>query len=294
MTLKQHLLERVSQDGPMSVADYMTECLLHPTHGYYVTRDPLGAQGDFTTAPEVSQMFGELIGLSLAQSWQDQGHPEHFTLAELGPGRGTLMADVLRVAQSVPDFRPSLRVHLVETSAPLRAAQRERLPDEELHWHDDIADIPSGPTLLIANEFFDALPIQQLIRAPQGWVERCVGLDPTGALAYADKGEVCSLADEVPGAADAPVGSVAEVSQARTDMAMRSVPPLTGVPAVCARAGAKPPMATAAVAVTPSPVIVARYSRRLIFRSRTAAASPSAHGCSGRSVSIMSDIRSSP
>ncbi|MGB3408873.1 MAG: SAM-dependent methyltransferase, partial [Jannaschia sp.] len=120
MTLRERLLSRIAATGPITVADFMADCLLHPTHGYYTTRDPLGVTGDFTTAPEISQMFGEMLGLCLAQAWLDQGRPTPFVLAELGPGRGTLMADVLRTTRGVPGFAPGAQVHLVEASPTLR------------------------------------------------------------------------------------------------------------------------------------------------------------------------------
>ncbi|MDJ0823524.1 MAG: SAM-dependent methyltransferase [Paracoccaceae bacterium] len=170
------LAAQIARQGPMSIAEYMAACLLHPKHGYYSTKDPLGAAGDFTTAPEISQMFGELLGLSLAQSWLDQGAPAPFTLAELGPGRGTLMADMLRATRGVPGFHNALSLHLVEASAPLRAAQAERLQEYAPHWHDSVDTLPQAPLFLIANEFFDALPIRQFQRDGAGWRERVVGL----------------------------------------------------------------------------------------------------------------------
>ena len=121
------LIRRIQHGGPITLADYMADCLMHPAHGYYATRDPFGQGGDFTTAPEISQVFGELLGLCLAQTWLDQGAPSAFTLAELGPGRGTLMADVLRATARVPGFHAAARVHLVETSPTLRARQRSTL-----------------------------------------------------------------------------------------------------------------------------------------------------------------------
>ncbi len=127
--LGEIMLRRIRATGPMTVAEYMAECLLHPEHGYYTTRDPLGAAGDFVTAPEISQMFGELLGLSLAQSWLDQGAPAPFALAELGPGRGTLMADLLRATARIPGFHAAMQIHLVEASRTLRAAQARVLPD---------------------------------------------------------------------------------------------------------------------------------------------------------------------
>jgi NADH dehydrogenase [ubiquinone] 1 alpha subcomplex assembly factor 7 len=173
--LRELLLRQIRAQGPISVAEYMTQCLLHPRHGYYTTRDPLGAAGDFTTAPEISQMFGELLGLWLAQVWMDQGAPTPFALAELGPGRGTLMADILRATSRVPGFHAGMSVHLIEASGPLRAAQALRVPGAV--WHDDVTTLPDDrPLLVIANEFFDALPIRQFLRVGAAWAERMVGV----------------------------------------------------------------------------------------------------------------------
>ena len=177
MSLLDHLRARIQLNGPMSVADYMSECLLHPEFGYYSTRDPLGPQGDFVTAPEISQVFGELIGLCLAQSWLDQGRPAQFALAELGPGRGTLMADILRATRSVPGFHDAAQVVLLEASATLRAVQADTLRNHTPRWIDTIADLPDLPLFLVANEFFDALPIRQFLRDGDGWRERLIGAE---------------------------------------------------------------------------------------------------------------------
>ena len=182
MSLRDHLLARIASDGPMSLADFMAEALLHPTMGYYTTRDPLGAAGDFTTAPEISQMFGELLGLCLAQAWLDQGAPTPFTLAEPGPGRGTLMADALRATRSVPGFHAAMRVHLIEASPTLRARQIAALDGIGITHHDRIETLPEAPLFLVANEFFDALPIRQYQRTATGWAERLIGARD-GALA---------------------------------------------------------------------------------------------------------------
>mgnify|MGYP006285579797 CR=1 FL=1 len=179
------LLRRIAADGPMSVAEYMAEALLHPEHGYYATRDPLGRAGDFTTAPEITQMFGELVGLALAQAWLEGGAPAPVTLAELGPGRGTLMADALRAAARVPGFRDAARLHLVERSAPLRAAQAEWLGGPDPVWLDAAEDLPEdAPLFVVANEFLDALPIRQFRRDPGGWREVMVTAQD-GRLAFA-------------------------------------------------------------------------------------------------------------
>ena len=169
------LSQRIAATGPMTLADYMAECLLHPTLGYYTTRDPFGRAGDFITAPEISQMFGELIGLCLAQVWLDQGQPPTFVLAELGPGRGTLMADALRATSMVPGFHAAAEICLVEASPVLRARQAKSLSGHRVTWCDGVQDLPKGPLYLIANEFFDALPIRQFQRAGRGWRERMVG-----------------------------------------------------------------------------------------------------------------------
>ena len=170
------LIRRIAATGPIRLADYMSDCLLHPDHGYYATRDPFGAAGDFTTAPEISQMFGEMLGLCLAQAWLDQGAPAAFTLAELGPGRGTLMADVLRATARVPGFHAAASVLLLEASPTLSARQRATLGSHPVTWTDSADALPKAPLFLLANEFFDALPIRQFTRAAQGWSETMVGL----------------------------------------------------------------------------------------------------------------------
>jgi len=175
-SLADILARRIAQTGPIRLSDYMADCLMHPDHGYYSTRDPLGASGDFTTAPEISQMFGELLGLCLAQAWLDQGAPAPFVLAELGPGRGTLMADLLRATRAVPGFHAAMRLCLVETSPTLRAAQAARLAPHHPHWFNRVEELPEGPLFLIANEFFDALPIRQFRRSGEAWAETVIGL----------------------------------------------------------------------------------------------------------------------
>lgn len=173
MTILSGVLKRIIADeGPMPLDRFMTLCLSHPQHGYYMTRDPLGAKGDFTTSPEISQVFGELIGVWVAQVWEQLGKPRHFALVELGPGRGTLMADVLRVLGKIDACKKAAEVHLVETSPALRAAQLERVP--QATWHSSVASLPGLPTLILANEFFDALPIRQFERIKGVVFERCV------------------------------------------------------------------------------------------------------------------------
>ena len=173
--LRDILIRRIRQTGPMTVAEYMAECLQHPQHGYYTTRDPLGSKGDFTTAPEISQMFGELLGLTLAQHWISSGAPDKIILTELGPGRGTLMADILRTTRAVPGFHQAIDLHMIESSSPLRDAQQKAIHPHNATWHTQLSELPDGPLYLIANEFFDALPIRQFQRADDGWQERMVG-----------------------------------------------------------------------------------------------------------------------
>ena len=174
--LKDLLVAQIRATGPISVADYMSTCLLHPVHGYYTSRSPFGATGDFVTAPEISQMFGELIGLALAQSWIAQGRPDRFTLAELGPGRGTLMADLLRATRNVPGFLDAAQIVLIEASGALIDLQRDTLAGYAVAWAVDPRDLPDQPLFLVANEFFDALPVRQFVRDGGAWRERQVGL----------------------------------------------------------------------------------------------------------------------
>ncbi|MBU2958751.1 SAM-dependent methyltransferase [Paracoccus sp. 1_MG-2023] len=178
--LAEQIALRIRATGPMPLSEYMRICLLDSRHGYYATRDPFGRAGDFTTAPEIHQVFGELCGLALAQAWMDQGSPSPFCLAEPGPGRGTLMADMLRAIRMAPGMRDAAQVALIEASAHLRQVQSQRLPDAR-HL-DRVEDLPAKPLFLVANEFIDALPIRQYQMTDDGWRERLVGLED-GALA---------------------------------------------------------------------------------------------------------------
>ncbi|MGL5362275.1 MAG: class I SAM-dependent methyltransferase [Bosea sp. (in: a-proteobacteria)] len=182
--LKREIIDLVRTEGPISVARYMGLCLGHPLHGYYTTRDPFGASGDFITAPETSQMFGELIGLWAGEVWRMMGAPASMRLIELGPGRGTLMADALRAARAVPGFIDALRVHLVEMSPVLRDRQAEALAGYAGHkprWHGELTEALDGPCIIIANEFLDALPLRQFVHQSGRWHERLVGLDASGS-----------------------------------------------------------------------------------------------------------------
>jgi len=164
----------IEHSGPISLARYMALCLSDPDFGYYTQGEPIGAAGDFVTAPEISQMFGELIGLWCAVTWRQLGAPAPVNLVELGPGRGTLMKDALRAIQAEPAFARALTPHLVETGARLRAAQQRTLTGTPATWHNDLTTLPPGPVLVLANEFFDALPAQQYEKREDGWRERQV------------------------------------------------------------------------------------------------------------------------
>ena len=172
--------------GPMPVSKYVELCLTHPQYGYYITRDPLGRAGDFTTSPEISQIFGELIGLWAASVWQMMGSPNRICLVELGPGRGTMMADILRAAKILPDFDAAVSVHLVETSPTLREMQRAKLGDsgKSVSWDNKLDDVPKIPSIYFANEFFDALPVRQAIKQGNNWHERTVGISAENKLQF--------------------------------------------------------------------------------------------------------------
>lgn len=206
--LRDEIAAIIAHEGPISVERYMALALSHPTLGYYMTRDPFGARGDFITAPEISQMFGELVGLWAQEAWRAAGSPSPAHLIELGPGRGTLMSDVLRVARISPPFFAAIDAHLVETSPALERAQRATLANVEtpVAWSADIALAPRGPSIILANEFFDALPVRHFVKTAGGWCERLVGLNDKGELAF-------GLADHVEPdlRVAAPEGAVIEV-----------------------------------------------------------------------------------
>ncbi|MCK9992961.1 MAG: NADH dehydrogenase [ubiquinone] 1 alpha subcomplex assembly factor 7 [Alphaproteobacteria bacterium] len=213
--LLSHIQSMIRAQGPITLAAYMGLALGHPKFGYYHSQTVFGAEGDFITAPEISQMFGELIGLWCVQRWRDMGSPREFLLCELGPGRGALMADALRAAKLAPDFLDAARLHLVETSPALREKQRLAIA-RPIIWHDRLADLPLLPALVIANEFFDALPIHQFERAPDGWRERMVTLDPqTDQLCFAlSPVPVADAAIFSAAVRTAPEGAIAEICPA--------------------------------------------------------------------------------
>ncbi len=193
MSMIERISERIKSEGAISTAEYIALCLLDPIDGYYPTRDPLGSDGDFITAPEISQMFGEVLGLWAIQCWQDMGSPKRVHLIELGPGRGIMMSDMLRAARLAPDFLAAIHVHLIEASAALEAVQAATLAHAgvPIAWATDLSGIPDGPCIIIGNEFLDCLPVRQFIQKDRfagaaGWHERIVTWDDDKkALAFA-------------------------------------------------------------------------------------------------------------
>ena len=211
MSLKHRLAEQIRQHGPMTMAQYMTACLHDPQDGYYATRPALGVEGDFITAPLVSQMFGELIGLWLVACWERLGRPSPVRLVEIGPGDGTLIGDILRAARLAPEFLAAADLWLVETSEPLRRLQADRLSNPAPRWASSLDEVPSSaPLLLVANELLDCLPARQFVRTDEGWAERLVGLGEAGELAF---GLSKSPADQA--LPEAGIGAVFEQSAAQ-------------------------------------------------------------------------------
>lgn len=209
-TLARRLLRRIAAGGPMSLAEFMALSLYDPAEGYYTAGRPIGRDGDFITAPEISQLFGELLGLWCADLWDRMGRPAPLRLIEIGPGRGTLLADLLRAAKVLPPFAAALELHLVEISPSLRAIQQEKLGTAT--WHESLESVPGGPFLLLANELLDALPLRQYERAPDAWRERLVGAEGE-ALRFVLSGPVPQAL--IPEACrDAPPGSVVETAPA--------------------------------------------------------------------------------
>jgi SAM-dependent MidA family methyltransferase len=198
MPLEVEIRRRIESAGSLPVAQYMALCLTHPEHGYYSKSLPIGAGGDFVTAPEISQMFGELIGLWAAAAWRAMGSPENVRLVELGPGRGTMILDALRAAKAMPAFRAALVLHMVEVSPALERLQRQALiaTDVPVSWHGSLEDVPDGPLIILANEFIDALPIHQAVMCADGWHERVIKVDDNGNLHFSIDRDPIPLFDE--------------------------------------------------------------------------------------------------
>jgi len=220
-SLEEVITERIRESGPLTLAEYMDLALAHPEYGYYMKGDPFGAGGDFITAPEISQMFGELLSLWSAVVWQSMGSPERINLVELGPGRGTLMSDVLRAAPSMPGFANALNVHMIETSPALKKRQQDALQGAPgaPQWHSTIEDVPDGPLIVLANEFFDALPIDQYFRAGQYWCPRVIDLKPEGDGFCFVLLPPYDAQDLPPGLEDVADGSMVEVCPTGLDVA---------------------------------------------------------------------------
>jgi SAM-dependent MidA family methyltransferase len=216
--LAEKIKALILANGPISVTDYFSLCLADPEYGYYKTREPFGQSGDFITAPEISQLFGEMIGIFLVQAWQRHGEPTPVNIAEIGPGRGTMMSDILRVIGKLsPALYDAASVHLVETSERLQKAQQQTLIAHKfkISWHDSFETLPEGFLLLAANELFDAIPIRQFVKTAQGFKERLVGLDAEGELMFAAGVAGIDPALLPPSAQTAPLGATFEVAPAR-------------------------------------------------------------------------------
>jgi len=213
--LARRIARRIAEQGPLPVSEFMAAALGDPEDGYYMRREPIGAEGDFITAPEVSQMFGELIGLWCAAVWQSMGAPNPVRWVELGPGRGTLAADALRaVSKTVPAFAAAADIHLVEASPVLRDHQRVALPAGTTPtWHETFESVPDGPILLVATEFFDALPVRQYVKAEDGWRERRIDLAEGGqSFVFVDR--PCPPPALAPVLASTHEGAVVEICEA--------------------------------------------------------------------------------
>lgn len=218
MTSSLHniLVTEILEQGPMNVERFMAQALAHPEHGYYMKQDPFGVDGDFTTAPEISQMFGELVGAWVADVWVQMGCPSSFTFLECGPGRGTLTADVMRVTKAVPGFHSAVHIHLLETSPVLKAKQHETLSAYKPVWHESLDAVPDrGPVIIIANEFLDALPIRQFQKIGKGWQERMVDYNQTEGFRFVSVSSDLDISDKAPIAGS---GDVFEFSPVRTEM----------------------------------------------------------------------------
>ncbi len=220
--LTRRLVRQIGQSGPISVADYMAACLFDPRHGYYTTRDPFGRGGDFVTAPEISQMFGELIAVWFVAAWQQTGAPQRFALAEIGPGRATLMRDMLRTWQkTVPEFLSSAEMFMIEASPRLAAIQKDALRDrpENMRWIARLEDTPELPLFLVGNELFDAIPVRQYVKTGRAWRERVVTLVGDEELSFGI-GAGALAPDALPAdASDRLEGSIFEIAPAREALA---------------------------------------------------------------------------
>ncbi len=216
--LEFEIRRRIESAGSLSVAQYMELCLTHPENGYYTGHAPIGSEGDFITAPEISQMFGELLGLWAATAWRAMGSPENLRLVELGPGRGTMILDALRAAKVMPQFRAAIVLHMVEISPPLERLQRQALitTDVPVYWHRSIEEVPDGPLIILANEFMDALPVNQAVMCADGWHERVIKVAADGNLQFGiDRDPIPLFHDFLP--SDMRPAKIGEIFEWRSD-----------------------------------------------------------------------------
>jgi SAM-dependent MidA family methyltransferase len=217
--LRERIVDLIRETGPLPVSQYMALCLFDPQAGYYMSREPFGRGGDFITAPEVSQMFGELVAVWLRAAWAACGCPLPVTIAEIGPGRGTLMKDILRTLSKLdPKLVGHAEFAMVETSERLAEIQKRLLQGVEarIGWHATVDSLPASPLLIVGNELFDAIPIRQFVKSAGRWLERAVGLDDAGRLAFVAAAGAPDPALLPPGADTAPEGAVVESAPART------------------------------------------------------------------------------
>jgi SAM-dependent MidA family methyltransferase len=230
-SLRLRILDLIKAQGPLSVADYMALCLYDRAEGYYMSREPFGRAGDFTTAPEVSQMFGELIGAWIAAAWQALGRPSPVMLVEIGPGRGTLMKDMTRTLSRIaPQLHDAASFKLIEVSPRLARIQAETLATSPgpFHWHDDIGALPRLPLLIVGNELFDAVPIRQYVLTQSGWRERCVGIDDGGNLTFLAGAGSLDAALLPSAAAKAATGTIVEIAPARSALMQKIAERIAG------------------------------------------------------------------
>ena len=214
--LKSRIITHIKNSGPLPLAEYMHWCMADPRDGYYANQEAIGAKGDFITAPEISQIFGEMIGIWAVETWEALGKPSSFNLVELGPGKGTLMLDLLRIGNAVPEFLNAAQVQMIETSEKLITTQKQTLAHHDnITWHKSLQEIPPQPTLVIANEFLDVLPIRQYVKTENQWREHAIGVDKKDNLVWT-LGTGILDSDSLPqDASSQPDGAIFEISTIR-------------------------------------------------------------------------------
>lgn len=214
--LQTRISKHIRSSGPLPLAEYMHWCMADPKDGYYANQTAIGAKGDFITAPEISQMFGEMLGIWAVETWELLGRPSRFNLVELGPGKGSLMQDLLRIGNAVPDFLKATEIQMIETSEKLIETQKQNLSEyKNISWHQSIQDIPDQPTLIIANEFLDVLPIRQYIKTGDEWREHAISVDENDNLVWTLGAGILNLENLPENAASEPEGAIFEISTIR-------------------------------------------------------------------------------